>query len=80
MACTICWAMSGNGVPTASASDYYKSSPRNNPQGASSGSYRVYRGGSWSSGPAYVRAAGRRRCGEAARDVNLGFRLVSSGQ
>ena len=30
------------------ASDYYKNSPSNNPQGPSSGSYRVLRGGSWS--------------------------------
>lgn len=29
------------------ASDYYKNSPSNNPQGPSSGSDRVLRGGSW---------------------------------
>ena len=28
-------------------SDYYSSSPTNNPQGPSSGSYHVVRGGSW---------------------------------
>ena len=28
-------------------SDYYSSSPQNNPQGSSTGSYRVKRGGSW---------------------------------
>ncbi|HID70356.1 MAG TPA: hypothetical protein EYP35_07850, partial [Desulfobacterales bacterium] len=42
-------------------SDYYSSSPRSNPQGASSGSLRVVRGGSWYDVPWYVRAASRIR-------------------
>lgn len=62
------------------ASDYYKSSPRDNPQGASSGSNRVSRGGSWLSGPAGVRAAYRDGSGAADRLDNLGFRLVSPRQ
>ncbi len=39
------------------ASDYYKNSPSNNPQGPSSGSYRVLRGGSWSNRASYCRVA-----------------------
>ena len=61
-------------------STYYKSSPRNNPQGASSGSYHVNRGGSWNDGPASVRAANRNGVGVANRIDDLGFRLVSPGQ
>jgi formylglycine-generating enzyme required for sulfatase activity len=62
------------------ASDYYKSSPRNNPQGPSSGSDRVFRGGSWDYRPSIVRAANRFGIGAAYRYVIMGFRLVSSGQ
>jgi len=38
---------------------YYSNSPQNNPQGPSSGSYRVLRGGNWSSGAEYSRVASR---------------------
>lgn len=58
--------------------NYYKSSPRNNPQGASSGSYRVFRGGGWDGSQWYVRAAGRYWLSPGYRDVGLGFRLVLS--
>ena len=58
--------------------DYYKSSPRSNPQGPSSGSNRVVRGGSWFVGPWHVRAANRLRVGPATRIGDLGFRLVFS--
>jgi len=61
-------------------SDYYKSSPRNNPQGPSSDSGRVIRGGAWNDWPAQVRAADRRSGGAASRTDDVGFRLVSSGQ
>ena len=40
-------------------SDYYSSSPLRNPQGPSSGSFRVVRGGSWSSSVAWLRVAAR---------------------
>ncbi len=40
-------------------SGYYSSSSSNNPTGASSGSPRVYRGGSWNSGATYCRVAYR---------------------
>jgi len=55
--------------------DYYSNSPRKNPQGASSGSYRVGRGGSGGSGPRSVRASGRGGSYPDDRDSDLGFRL-----
>ncbi len=56
--------------------DYYSSSPRNNPQGASSGSHRVVRGGSWYNNPAFVRSALRSWNGPGDRINYLGFRLA----
>jgi len=44
--------------------------------GASSGSDRVYRGGSWFNSAAYVRSASRSSSTPSNRDDNLGFRLV----
>jgi formylglycine-generating enzyme required for sulfatase activity len=58
------------------AVDYYKSSPGNNPTGPNSGSDRVFRGGSWSYGPWYARAAFRNGNEPGNRRVILGFRLV----
>jgi formylglycine-generating enzyme required for sulfatase activity len=60
------------------AKDYYASSPRNNPQGASSGSGRVIRGGSWGSLPRGVRSALRYGDEPGYRHSILGFRLVLS--
>ena len=61
--------------------NYYKNSPLNNPQGPSSGSSRVGRGGSWNSGPLYVRAADRYWGYPDYRHFSLGFRLLlPSGQ
>ncbi len=57
-------------------SDYYGSSPRDNPEGPSSGSGRVNRGGDWSIAAGYVRAAIRYRDHPVARSLNLGFRLA----
>ncbi|MEA2043592.1 MAG: SUMF1/EgtB/PvdO family nonheme iron enzyme [Bacteroidota bacterium] len=57
-------------------SDYYSSSPSTNPQGASSGSNHVYRGGSWNSGAGYCRVANR-DYGKPTGSHNIfGFRLV----
>jgi formylglycine-generating enzyme required for sulfatase activity len=56
---------------------YYTESPRNNPQGPSSGQYRTLRGGSWDYGPRLVRASNRLSGAPANRDVNYGFRLLS---
>ncbi len=56
--------------------DYYEKSPKDNPTGPSSGSYHVFRGGSWYSG------ASRARCGFRAYfniiycGINVGFRVV----
>jgi formylglycine-generating enzyme required for sulfatase activity len=47
-----------------------------NPAGPSSGSYRVYRGGSWSGGAQFVRAACRISGAPSGRRGNLGFRLA----
>ncbi|MCI5132456.1 MAG: formylglycine-generating enzyme family protein [Candidatus Electrothrix sp. EH2] len=47
-----------------------------NPQGPSSGSFRVIRGGSWDDGPGNVRSAYRNGDSPGLRDLNLGFRLV----
>ncbi|MBF0584006.1 MAG: formylglycine-generating enzyme family protein [Magnetococcales bacterium] len=55
---------------------YYANSPRENPKGASDGSSRVYRGGSWGDGPAYVRSADRGSGGPGGRIFDLGFRLA----
>lgn len=56
--------------------DYYKKSPRDNPTGPISGLLRVFRGGSWSSGPENVRAAIRFSFPPDYRYGILGFRLV----
>jgi len=58
-------------------SSYYSSSPTNDPMGASSGSYRVFRGGSWFDSAAGLRSADRGYDkGPHNRSNALGFRLV----
>ena len=57
------------GYPTGSVTD---------PKGPSSGSGRVFRGGSWSNDARYVRSAYRNRNGPGFRSFNLGFRPVLS--
>jgi sulfatase modifying factor 1 len=54
----------------------YSSSVQTNPTGASSGSYRVLRGGSWYSNAQFCRSAGRFNNEPSDRFNNLGFRLV----
>jgi formylglycine-generating enzyme len=61
-------------------SDYYKNSPRDNPQGPASGSYRVLRGGSWYNRPWGVRAAIRNWDNPDYRFNNIGFRLAVPAQ
>ena len=60
--------------------DYYKKRVGQNPQGASSGSFRVLRGGCWDYGPGGVRSAYRFRFSPGNRGSYLGFRLVSPGR
>jgi formylglycine-generating enzyme required for sulfatase activity len=55
----------------------YSTSAQANPKGASSGSNRVHRGGSWRYLAYYCRAAGRNRDSPGFGDGNIGFRLVS---
>jgi formylglycine-generating enzyme required for sulfatase activity len=60
--------------------DDYPSSAQNNPVGASSGSYRVFRGGSWSSNAGFCRVAIRDYISpDDSYDV-LGFRLACSSR
>ena len=54
----------------------YPSSNVTDPKGASSGSYRVIRGGSWNNDPQYLRSAFRSNAGPGVRGDDVGFRLV----
>jgi formylglycine-generating enzyme required for sulfatase activity len=56
----------------------YSSSAQENPIGASSGSYRVLRGGGWISGAVYSRVAARSSDMPGSRNSDLGFRLACS--
>ena len=58
------------------SSDYYSNSPHNNPQGPSSGSYRVLRGGSWIAYAQYCRVASRYFHGPDFRNYYIGLRLA----
>ena len=55
----------------------YTSSQQQDPQGGLSGSYRVYRGGGWSSTPVSLRSADRSGTTPSDRYDYLGFRCVS---
>ncbi|MCA9093232.1 MAG: SUMF1/EgtB/PvdO family nonheme iron enzyme [Planctomycetaceae bacterium] len=55
---------------------YYANSPQENPEGASSGSLRVLRGGSWGLDPAHCRLALRYGNAPSDRGCSLGFRLA----
>ncbi|MDY0095930.1 MAG: SUMF1/EgtB/PvdO family nonheme iron enzyme, partial [Candidatus Vecturithrix sp.] len=57
-------------------SDYYANSPKENPRGPDSGSYRVDRGGDWGNIAEDCRAAVRNGVAPGVRADNLGFRLV----
>lgn len=58
------------------SSDYYKTSPTNNPENKTSASRRVCRSGSWSYGPQHVRCSFRGYYTPVNRYVNIGFRLI----
>ena len=54
----------------------YNTSNDHNPTGPSSGSFRVFRGGSWGNDAQYLRSAYRGYNVPSARYYSLGFRLV----
>jgi len=58
------------------SSEYYQKSPQIDPQGPSSGTARVLRGGSWYGSPLGVRCSYRALHVPAYRDYNGGFRLA----
>jgi formylglycine-generating enzyme required for sulfatase activity len=57
-------------------SDYYKTSPKDNPTGPTSGSNRVQRGGSWLLDPQVCRVAYRDYSTPDYRNSSIGFRLL----
>jgi formylglycine-generating enzyme required for sulfatase activity len=57
---------------------YYGSSPKNDPPGPASGTYRVLRGGSWFYIPVYVRTSARYWNYPGNRGSSYGFRVLSS--
>jgi len=56
--------------------NYYSSSPSKNPTGAASGTYRVYRGGSWDYDAQYCRLTNRNNNYPTYRYDYVGFRVV----
>ena len=58
------------------APDSYGAGPVTDPQGPATGSYRVYRGGSWHSAPKYCRTTFRGFDFPSNDDYSVGFRLV----
>ena len=54
----------------------YPDQSASNPKGASKGTLRVLRGGSWSNTPRYVRSADRGNLTPDDRDYNTGFRVA----
>jgi formylglycine-generating enzyme required for sulfatase activity len=58
--------------------DYYKDSPRKDPQGPASGTTRVLRGGSWYDHGWDCRAAYRGNDTPGGHDFNVGFRVACS--
>ena len=58
--------------------DYYRTSPLVDPRGPSTGSDRVFRGGSWDSYARFCRSADRNRVTPGLRNCSLGFRVLCS--
>lgn len=58
--------------------DYYSSSPKDNPKGPATASYRVLRGGGWINDATYCRVAFRNYGDPSLRNYGRGFRVVLS--
>jgi formylglycine-generating enzyme required for sulfatase activity len=56
--------------------NYYESSPVNDPQGPTTGSARVYRGGAFTNVAAAVRVSDRNNRAPAGANYNIGFRCA----
>ena len=76
-ACMIWQAMLGNGGSDWYGEDYYSNSPLRNPQGSSTGEWRVLRGGSWDYGTSNLRVADRNYDSPTVTGSNIGFRCVA---
>ena len=75
--------MSGNVMELCAdwwAEDYYRRSPKNSPTGPNTGSYRVYRGGSWSATIKGCRVWFRYRTEPDYKYSGIGFRLARSSE
>jgi len=55
---------------------YYKVAPLENPTGPGSGTFRVFRGGSWMETPGAMRVPARARVLPISHNTNMGFRCV----
>jgi len=55
---------------------YYSSASPSDPQGPPAGSFRVLRGGSWSSVPIHLRSSGRNSLAPGNRDRSIGCRVL----
>ena len=58
----------------------YSSNAETNPQGPKSGSYRVFRGGSWGSSAGSTRVSSRGSIWPGGYNDSLGFRLAFSSK
>jgi len=57
---------------------YYRNSPSSNPLGATSGSYRVLRGGSWGDEWRYIRVSSRSYYNPRGYNAYIGFRCAAT--
>jgi sulfatase modifying factor 1 len=62
------------------ASDYYASSPRENPRGHGAGRFRSLRGGAWSYYTTRLRLSARELKLPGDAKVNVGFRCAVEGR
>jgi len=58
------------------SSNYYSSSPQNNPPGPATGTSRVVRGGSWNGISSFCRVSYRTNAASSSAGNNIGFRVV----